>query len=75
MRSLRPFASIVFFTAIVTYTLFGALGIVLGPFELGSVVAPFAQRFAAFALTVTPLVGAALFVAYVFETRRAATAS
>jgi hypothetical protein len=132
MSSLRPFASIVFWTAIVAYTLFGFLGIVLGPFELGSVIPhdatalgqirflkacemalgvgffslrhrihedPFAQRFVAFALTVTPvarivamaadgtpslafsvlacfeLLGAALFIAYVFGTRRAATAS
>lgn len=132
MPSLRPFASIVFWTAIVAYALFGFAGIVLGPFELGGVIPhdatalgqirflkacemavgigffslrhrihddPFAQRFVAFALTITPvarivamaadgapslafcvlagfeLLGAAIFVAHVLETRRTVTAS
>lgn len=86
--SFRPFAKIVFWTAIVAYCFFGAAGVVFGPLELASFVPheatafgqirflkacelgigmaflmlrhrihddPFAQRFVAFILWVTPI--------------------
>jgi hypothetical protein len=128
----RPFAMLVFWTAVVMYTAVGIAGIVIGPFEIAAQLPRdptalgqvrflkafelaagvgffalrhrvrddlFAQRFVAFVLWVTPIArlvamaaeglpslpfqvlagfevfGAVIFSAYVFETRRAVTAS